>query len=119
VRPQLIANTLALTINIVGNFILVPRYGVTSSAWLTVACETLVVVSALIVLAPHVNLREVAAGAAAPLLAVGVAGGCSLLFSDHEVIATIVFVVVVVDLFYFFDLWPHELRPSSIRRQRL
>jgi O-antigen/teichoic acid export membrane protein len=119
VRPQLIVNTLALTINIAGNFILVPRYGVTSSAWLTVACEALVVTSALIVLAPHVDLREIAAGAGAPLLAVGVAAACSLLFTRHEAIATAVFLVVVVDLFYFFDLWPHELRPSSVRRQKL
>ena len=42
VRPLLIQNGIALVVNVGGNFALVPRFGVTASAWLTVATERLV-----------------------------------------------------------------------------
>jgi O-antigen/teichoic acid export membrane protein len=47
VRPMLLQNAAALVFNVVGNLLLVPRYGVTASAWLTVATELIVCGAAL------------------------------------------------------------------------
>lgn len=43
VRRQIIFNTISLIVDVAGNILLVPRYGVTASAWLTVLSEAIVV----------------------------------------------------------------------------
>jgi O-antigen/teichoic acid export membrane protein len=119
VRAQLIANSIALTVNIVGNVVLVPKYGVESSAWLTVGCELIVVGSALVVLASRVDLVSVALGAARPALAVAIASACGLVLLGTPAIAIPVAAAVFVAAVVLLDAWPHELRPSSIRQQSI
>ena len=119
VRPQLIANGIALTLNIVGNVILVPKHGVESSAWLTVACETIVVASAVVVLAPRVNLVSVVAGTWRPAAAVACASAVGLALHGTTALAVPAALIVLVGAAIAFDAWPHELRPSSISRQQV
>lgn len=60
-RPQVISNIVALVLNVAGNVVLAPVYGVRASAWLTLATELLVAGWALMALRRHLDLRQLAA----------------------------------------------------------
>ena len=59
VRVQVVFNAISLAVNVAGNIILVPQYGVTASAWLTVASEAIVVGYGLFFVRRHVSFRIV------------------------------------------------------------
>lgn len=68
-KTLFIQNAVAIVLNVSGNLILVPEYGVEASAWLTVATEVLICVAAFAVLAPRLDLRGMGAVSYRPLAA--------------------------------------------------
>jgi len=116
VRPQLIFNTITLGVNVLGNILLVPRYGVMASAWLTVACEAIVVSYALLVVRDRVWLSRMIAAPARMLLATAGAAVVGLVLGGSPLLgvpaAVALFVVLVVAL----GAWPSDLTPARYRR---
>jgi O-antigen/teichoic acid export membrane protein len=112
----IVQSAAAVVANLVGNLVLVPRFGVTASAWLTVATEVAVCLGYLLALRGRVPVGPVVARSRAPLaagaalLAVGVplAGRPSVGIPA----AALVFAVVLVGL----GGWPEDL-PAPWRRR--
>ncbi len=70
VRPMLLQNAAAIVFTVVGNVVLAPRYGVTASAWLTVATELLVCGGALYLLRGSLGLGSLVGAGLRPAVAV-------------------------------------------------
>ncbi len=66
VRPQLIQNSVAITVNFAGNVILVPRFGIIAAAWLTVASEAIVVAGGAWTLRHRLDIRPIVRVTARP-----------------------------------------------------
>jgi len=79
IRPQIVFNTISLIVNVVGNILLVPRYGVIASAWLTVASEAIVVSYGLVTLRKRISYPAIVRGVWRPALAVAIAGAAGWL----------------------------------------
>ncbi|MEN3279599.1 MAG: hypothetical protein V7607_739 [Solirubrobacteraceae bacterium] len=114
-RPMLVQNTLALALNVGGNVVLAPRYGVIASAWLTVATEALVGLGALWALRGRLSLRPALAVSGRPLaacLALGCVGAALLRWPAIAVPAA-----ALADLAVILALrgWPVELLPGGLR----
>ena len=116
VRPQLYFNLATLAVNVAGNLILVPRYGVAASAWLTAACEAIVVTYAIVALRGHVYLRRFAAPSGRSLLAAMVAGLAGLCLVGKPLPAALISIAVFVALVISLRSWPPELTPAGLRR---
>jgi O-antigen/teichoic acid export membrane protein len=87
VRPQVIFNTLSLIVNVTGNIILAPRYGVHVAAWLTVASESIVASYGVVTLAKRISYRRILEETWRPLLAVGAGALVGLALHDVEPVA--------------------------------
>ena len=74
IRPQVVFNTISLIVNVIGNVLLVPRYGVVASAWLTVASEAIVVGYGFVTLRTRISYLAVGRAVWRPALAVAIAG---------------------------------------------
>jgi O-antigen/teichoic acid export membrane protein len=118
VRPMLLQNAVAIALNVVGNVALAPRYGVTASAWITVATELIVCGGALYVLRGNLGLGTLArvgarpAAAVAGLAATGLALGSWPIFGVPAAIG--VFLLLLITL----GAWPVELQPFRRREER-
>ena len=111
VRPLLIQNAVAIIVNVCGNLLLVPRYGVVASAWLTVATELFVLVSAAVVIRDRVDLRGPMRAVVRPSLAVGSAALVAILLDAHPVAAVLTSVVTFGAGMVLLRAWPVELLP--------
>jgi O-antigen/teichoic acid export membrane protein len=113
-RALFAQNAAAIVTNVVGNLILVPRYGVVASAWLTVACEVLVCCAELAVIGREMNLRPCLARGVRPALAMIAAAAIALLLDRWTLVAvaasSLSFVLFVTAL----KAWPAEFRPAAI-----
>jgi O-antigen/teichoic acid export membrane protein len=111
VRPMVLQNVVATVFNIGGNVLLVPRYGVVASAWLTVATELIVSVGALALLWRRLAPRPWLAAGFRPALAAAGLAGTGLALAGRPVlgipISGAVFLVIIVLL----RGWPAELHP--------
>ena len=87
VRPQVIFNTLSLIVNVTGNIILAPRYGVHVAAWLTVASEGIVASYGAVTLARRISYRQILEETWRPLLAAGAGALVGLALHDIEPVA--------------------------------
>jgi O-antigen/teichoic acid export membrane protein len=111
VRPLLIQNAIAVIFNVCGNLLLVPRYGVVASAWLTVATELFVLVSAAVVIRDRVDLRGPMRGVVRPSLAVGSAALVAILLGAHPLAAVLTSVATFGVVMILLRAWPVELLP--------
>lgn len=115
IRVMLIFNLISLAVNVAGNITLAPRYGVTASAWLTLACELFVASCAAVVAGRHLSYRVVIARVWRPALAtligalVGLLLGPSHLYSIPVAAATFACTVAAL------RAWPVELLPVRWR----
>jgi O-antigen/teichoic acid export membrane protein len=115
VRTMLIFNVLSLSVNVAGNLLLVPRYGVTASAWLTTACELIVVSYGVVALRHRLSYRIVLAAVVRPLIAtvlgatVALALGPSKPYAAPSAIGTFLLAVLAL------RAWPSELLPTRLR----
>jgi O-antigen/teichoic acid export membrane protein len=89
IRPQIIFNAISLVVNVAGNFLLVPRYGVTASAWLTVASEAIVVSYGVVTLRKRISYAVLAGEVWRPLVAVVAGGGAGLLLGASSAAAIV------------------------------
>jgi O-antigen/teichoic acid export membrane protein len=108
-RWLIIQGSVALVFNVTGNLVLVPRFGVTASAWLTVATELGVAIGSALGLRGLVEFRWAAKVTVVPTLAIAAMVG-AWITTDHWVVASIVtsglaFLAVLVTL----GGWPEEL----------
>lgn len=119
VRPMLVQNGAAIVFNVGGNLALVPRYGVTAAAWLTVATEALVCCGSLFILRASVDLPGLARIAIRPGLAVAALAATGLALRAEAGLAVaaaaVVFVLAVVAL----RAWPEELQALRLRNRAL
>jgi O-antigen/teichoic acid export membrane protein len=116
VRPMLVQNALAAVLNVGGNLLLVPVYGVTASAWLTVATEIFVCASSLYVLRGRVGYSALLNAATRPAVAlVGMAATGAALQARPALgipAAGLVFFLLLQRL----HAWPVELQPDGWSR---
>jgi O-antigen/teichoic acid export membrane protein len=111
VRQLLIQNAVAICFNVAGNLLLVPRYGVIASAWLTVATEAFVLSAAIVVLRHRVDLRQPVRAAVRPVLAVLVAAVVAVALSAHPLAAFLVSTAAFAAAVALLHAWPSELVP--------
>ncbi len=117
VRPQLIFNVITLIVNVVGNILLVPRFGVVASAWLTAACEAIVVTYALVTLRNRVYLLKLISPSVPSLFAIACAAGFGLALGGHPVVGIPASGALFVALMVGLRAWPSDLVPSRYRRR--
>lgn len=114
-RVMVIQGVVALLLNVAGNVVLAPRLGIMASAWLTVATEVVIVLSAALVLratysvvpAARASWRPLTAAAAIPLVALAV--GDSAVGAAAALVAYAALLLVVRGL-------PREMVPARGRR---
>jgi O-antigen/teichoic acid export membrane protein len=106
VRPQILFNTLSLIVNVVGNILLVPRYGVAMSAWLTVVSEAIVVSYGLVVLRRRLSYPGIGTKILGPAGAVVVAGLVGIALGEASVFAMGGFVAAFVACLSLVRGWP-------------
>jgi O-antigen/teichoic acid export membrane protein len=115
-RWLIVQGSIALVFNVTGNLVLVPHFGVTASAWLTVVTELGIALASALGLRGLVELRWAAKVTLVPTLAITAMVG-TWIATDRWVIASIVtsglaFLAVLVAL----GGWPEEL-PVPLPRQ--
>ena len=111
VRPMLIWNLAAVVFNVGGNVLLVPRYGVTASAWLTVATEVIVLGCALAFVRSHVDLRILTRAAARPVLATSCAAIVALALTPFPLVSFLAGATTFGLAVVLLRAWPIELVP--------
>jgi len=120
-RWMLVQNALALALNVVGNVVLVPHYGVAASAWLTLVTELFVCVGAVLALRRSTTFVPSLRVSARPALAVLAMAGVGLALNHWPVAA-----VPLAGAAFLFVLsatggWPpemHDRLPSLLVRSR-
>ncbi len=118
VRPQLIFNVATLCVNVIGNILLVPRYGVTASAWLTAACEAIVVSYALVVVRHRVHISRVIAPSLPTLVSVALAADVGIALRSDPLVGIPGSAAVFAILIMVLGAWPQDLIPTRYRRGR-
>lgn len=111
VRPMLVQNGIALVLNVVGNVTLAPRFGVSASAWLTVATELVVCGSSFVVLQRRVALASSFGAAARPALAVCGLAATGLALADSPVVGIPASIATFAALVVVLRAWPAEFLP--------
>ena len=109
-RTLFIQNAVAIAVNVSGNIVLLPRYGVSAAAWLTVATEVLITVGALMAVGGRIGWRSLAATTARPAAAIAVAVAVALALARWELAAALVSSVTFVGVLSALRGWPDEFR---------
>jgi O-antigen/teichoic acid export membrane protein len=109
-RSLFLQNALAIALNVGGNVILLPRYGVTASAWLTAATELLVCAGAILVMTRRLSFRRAALLTARPLLAIALAVGVALALGRWELVAALASAISFAAAISALRGWPKEFR---------
>ena len=114
VRLQIVFNVISLVVNVVGNIVLVPRYGVAASAWLTGVCEAIVVSYGVVVLSRRLSYPLVLTRVWRPICAVALASVAGLALGAYDPVSmaasTLTFITVMTTL----RAWPAELLPERL-----
>jgi O-antigen/teichoic acid export membrane protein len=114
-RRMLWQNLLALAFNVAGNLVLVPSYGVTASAWMTLATELFVTVCGLLTLRHALDWGPTLRVTLGPVVAAITAAAAATILLRWPVIAVPVFALSYAGLIWLFEAWPEELRPAGRR----
>jgi O-antigen/teichoic acid export membrane protein len=116
VRPLMIQSAIALVVNVAGNLLLVPHYGVVASAWLTVITEAIVCGCALFTLSRRVDFGPWLAVSWRPLCALAAASAIALALHAWVAAAIPAFVVTYAAVNLALGGWPEELTLARLRR---
>jgi O-antigen/teichoic acid export membrane protein len=121
-RALFVQNLAAIILNVTGNLILVPRFGVAAAAWLTLATELLVCGLALIVLRGELSFRQTASVSVRPGAAIALSAGLGLVLArlvtsgtTLPALAFAISAVVFVLCMTVLRGWPQEFRKPSLR----
>lgn len=110
IRQQIILTTGTLALNVIGNVLLVPHYGIMASAWTTLATELLACAGAALILRGHLDARAALRVTLRPVLAILPAAALGEALLQTPVVAMFAagagYAVAVVLL----RAWPTELR---------
>jgi O-antigen/teichoic acid export membrane protein len=109
-RPLFVQNAVAIAVNVVGNVLLLPRYGVSAAAWLTVATEVLITLGAVLAVRGRIGLRRLAAAALRPAAAIALAVAVGLLLSRWQLAAALASSVVFAGAITALRAWPDDFR---------
>ncbi len=115
IRPQVIFNSISLAINVIGNILLAPRYGVLASAWLTVGCEALIVSYGLVTLRRRVSYRMLLAKVWRPVAATALAVVPGLLLGAYSPYAIAASLAAFVIVMFALSAWPTDLHPRRFQ----
>ena len=116
-RWMLVQNAVALVGNVAGNIVLVPRYGVAASAWLTLGTEVFVCVGAALAIRRTVNFGPAARISTSPLLAVTAMMAVGVALGRWPLAAIPGACIAYASVLSLTGGWPPEMREkaSSIR----
>jgi O-antigen/teichoic acid export membrane protein len=117
VRPQIVFNLLSLAVNVTGNVLLAPRYGVIASAWLTVTSEAIVLSYAFVTLRRRLNWSDLVRPVWRPASAAAIAAGDGAIFGGAGLLAIASGGGVFVLAMTLLRGWP-EILVTSLRAQR-
>jgi O-antigen/teichoic acid export membrane protein len=109
-RPLFVQTSAAIAVNVVGNVLLLPRYGVSAAAWLTVATEVLITLGALLAVRGRIGLRSLAAATLKPAAAIALAVAVGLALARWQVAAALVSSVCFAGALTALRGWPEEFR---------
>ena len=110
-RPLYVQSVLAIVLNVGANVILIPRYGVYASAWITVATEALVCSISVVSARRHISMPALLRVSRGPAAALVGAVGRHRSFPRGQPSAPItVFLATLVGLLIVLRSWPAELR---------
>jgi O-antigen/teichoic acid export membrane protein len=112
VRGMILVNIASLAINVAGNFLLVPRYGVAASAWLTAVCEAIVISYAVFALHTQVSFRLILERVWRPMLATAAAALAGIVLGADSAVAIGVSLGVFAIAVPLLGAWPADLVPA-------
>lgn len=119
-RALFIQNAGAIALNVAGNVILIPTYGVYAAAWMTVATEVLVCTASIVSLRGDISLAPLLAISARPALAAAPATVVAVLLIRSQILAVCVAGAIFLAAMSALHAWPPELRlrtriPARVR----
>ena len=119
-RSLFIQNAAAIALNVAGNVILIPTYGVYAAAWMTVATEVLVCMASIVSLRRDISLAPLLAISARPALAAAAATVVAVLLIRSQILAVCVAGAIFLAAMSLLRAWPPELRlrmwlPARVR----
>jgi O-antigen/teichoic acid export membrane protein len=117
IRPQIYFNSLSLIVNVAGNLLLVPHFGIEASAWLTVVSEAIVVSYGLVALRKRIAYGLILQQVWRPVLATTVAGVVGMALGATSATAVVASALVFVGLMTVIGGWP-EVFLSWVRARR-
>ena len=112
-RWMLVQNAVALVGNVAGNIVLVPRYGVAASAWLTLGTEVFVCVGAALAIRRTVNFVPAARVSTSPLLAVTAMMAVGVALGRWPVAAVAGACIAYASVLSLTGGWPPEMREKA------
>jgi O-antigen/teichoic acid export membrane protein len=119
VRPMVAQNAIALVVNVAGNLLLVPRFGVSASAWLTVATEAIVCIGAILLLRGHYGFRDMASVSRLPTVALIAFVAVGVALRTVPAIGIPLCSAVFIGVLVALRAWPAELLPRRVAARRL
>ena len=115
IRQLLIQNTAAIIVNVAGNLILIPHYGVYAAAWITVATEVLVCSSCVYTLRHDLDFRRLIHVSRSPAVAIGIAIIAALPLLKSQWIAAGVSSAAFLAALTALNAWPVEIEFRRLR----
>ena len=115
-RPLYVQSVLAIGLNVGANLILIPRYGVYASAWITVATEALVCSISVFAVRRHISIPVLIRVSRGPAAALVVACALTAPFLGTPFGAVVVFPVSFLGMLVLLRSWPEEFRLPRARR---
>jgi O-antigen/teichoic acid export membrane protein len=112
-RWMLVQNAVALVGNVTGNILLVPRYGVAASAWLTLGTEVFVCAGAALAIRRTVNFGPAVRVSTSPLLAVMAMVAVGVALGRWPVAAVAGACLAYASLLSLTGGWPPEMREKA------
>ncbi len=112
VRQMVYQNALAAVVNVTGNVLLLPAYGATAAAWLTLGTEVLVCAGALFLLPGALPRAGLLAGSGRPALAVAAAAAVLLALHRWPLTSLGAAALTYAALVWRLRCWPAELTPA-------
>ncbi len=108
-------NIAALTLNVTGNFALVPKYGPIASAWVTVATEILVCAGSFFVLRKRLDLSLLVRTSVRPFVAVIAMAGVGLALLQWPIPSIVASGVAFVGVLSLVKGWPEDLASRFVK----
>jgi O-antigen/teichoic acid export membrane protein len=113
-RALFVQNSAAIILNVAGNLILIPSYGVYAAAWMTVATEALVCAGSLFSLRHELHFGRLARVSLRPGLAALIACAVALPIDRWQWVAVPVAAAVFVVALSALRAWPTEFHPARL-----